>query len=126
MRSDGFSLVEVLVAIAIVAVGVASLAQLLVAATGTARAARVRSIALLIAQQKLEELQGAPVLSDPSPAQAIFTDTPPYVDRLATRSGVYTRRWSIDAIPGTDAFVLQVFVVPGSARLVSVRTRNIP
>jgi len=126
MRSDGFSLVEVLVAVAVVAVGVASLAQLLVAATGTARAARVRSMALLIAQQKLEELQGAPVLSDPSPAQAIFTDTPPYVDRLTTRGGVYTRRWSIDAVPGTDAFVLQVFVVPGRARLVSVRTRKIP
>ena len=126
MRSDGFSLVEVLVAVTVVAVGVVSLAQLLVVATGTARSARVRSMALLIAQQKLEELQGAPVLSDPSPAQALSTDTPPYVDRLATRDGVYTRRWSIDAIPGTDAFVLQVLVVPGRARLVSVRTWKIP
>jgi type II secretory pathway pseudopilin PulG len=60
LKAAGFSLVEALVAIAIVAAGVASLAHLIVISAHANRIATTTSVALLLAEQKMEELLGEP------------------------------------------------------------------
>jgi prepilin-type N-terminal cleavage/methylation domain-containing protein len=54
----GFSLVEVMTATSIMAVAVASLAQLFVIAVNANRSARTTTFAAVLAQQKMEQLRG--------------------------------------------------------------------
>ena len=141
-------------ATAVVAVGVASLAQLVVVAANANRVARTTSTTLLLAEQKMEQLLGETGLS-PSPLGALSVDTPGYVDYLdpsgvslgmssltLPRGTAYVCRWSIEPLPSSrvNTIVLQVLVipwpygdgeghsrvtrVPGEARLVSVRTER--
>jgi len=147
----GFSLIEVLVATAIITVGVASLAQLFGAAANANRLAATTSTTLLLAEQKMEQLRSETGLSA-SPPGALSVDTAGYVDYL-DQSGVplgtdsmtvpagtaYICRWSIEPLPSSpvNTIVLQVSVIswpsrdrgghhsearaPGEARLVSVK-----
>jgi type II secretory pathway pseudopilin PulG len=128
--SRGCSLLEVLVATSIVAVGVAALAQLIAFGARANRFAGYTTRAAVLAQQKMEELvpEAATGLT-PSPADALDRDVDGYSDVI---DGAFARRWSIQPLPGSpnDTVVLQVLVVnardPGSvrARIVCTRTRR--
>jgi prepilin-type N-terminal cleavage/methylation domain-containing protein len=143
VRSAGFSIIEVLVAMAIVIAGVASLAQLFVASAYVNRVANTTSVTVLLAEQKMEELLGETGLG-PSPPGTLSTNTAGYVDYLDA-SGVslgvmsatpplgtaYICRWSIAPLPGSPAaaIVVQVLVTrwpdtAGQTRLVTVKTRK--
>src|SRR4051812_20375427 len=102
----GYSLLEVLVATTVVAVGVAALAQLISLATQLTRGARETTIAAVLAQGKIEEIlpmSAAGLI--PSPADALGHNVDGYFDcvdaagRLlsaATASAgcaAYIRRW---------------------------------
>jgi Tfp pilus assembly protein PilV len=126
----GCSLVEVLVALGIVAGGVAAVAQLMALGAAVNRVARQTTSAVVLAQQKMEELGPAAATGvDPSPPGTLAQNIDGYSDTVA---GVFTRRWSIDPMPGNadGAIVLQVAVFDSrnparaTTRLVSVRTRQ--
>lgn len=140
LKAAGFSLIEVLVATAVVTVGVASLAQLFVVSARANRIATTTSMAVLLAGQKMEELVGEPA-SSPSPLGVRSASTPGdpgdpgdlrYVDYLDS-SGVslgitsitlppgtpppgtaYICRWSIAPLPDSPVtgIVVQVLVTP--------------
>jgi prepilin-type N-terminal cleavage/methylation domain-containing protein len=139
---SGFSLVEVLVALAIFLTGTVALAQLFVASTAANRSARVSTYATVLAEQKMEQLRslawgfdllGLP-LSDtglsPSPAGSLTTNTAGFVDYLDQNGGlvgsgatppsgtVYIRRWSIEPLPTNpnNTLILQVLVTRQSNR----------
>ncbi len=57
-QARGFSLLEVLVAMSIVAVGVAALAQLSIVAIRATDSAKTTTVAAVLAQQKMEQLRG--------------------------------------------------------------------
>lgn len=134
--------------------GVASLAQLFVAAANVNQLARTTSTTLLLAEQKMEQLRGE-TGSSASPPGALSVDTPGYVDYLDASGRslgtsvvtpppgtAYVCRWSIEPLPGSpvNTIVLQVLVVPrpsrdrighsrvarvpGQARLVSVKAER--
>jgi type II secretory pathway pseudopilin PulG len=137
MKADGFSLVEVLVATSLVVVAVLSLAQLFGTSTERMYSARTSTVAVLLAQQKLEELRRESVAFVVSPSDTLRADTPGYVDYVDGRGvstinpftpppfqSLYTRRWSVEPIFGTEAVVLQVVVLPGRVHLVTVKTRK--
>lgn len=140
-RESGFTLIEVLVASAIVVSVIGGLAQLAANGVGQSHAARSAGAALALAQGKLEELRaatwswdasGAP-LSDPalveSPADAVSADRDGWWDAAdefgqpvsTTDAGrtVYRRRWSISRIDPADPHTLVLKVCVRS--LVSVR-----
>jgi prepilin-type N-terminal cleavage/methylation domain-containing protein len=145
VRSCGFSLVEVVVATAILLVSVASLAQLFVASEEANGLARVTSMGTLLAQSKMEELRGAPGGLTPSPNDALLVNIAGYVDFLdangtvlnaasdtPSAQTVYVRRWSIGSLPlRPSEILLQVLVtrrstatgsrMRGDVRLVSLR-----
>ena len=112
-----------------------------------ARASSSSSIALLIAQQKIEALRGDSIELQPSPPGTLAANTPPYVEyigadgRVLTSSvnpppggTVFVRRWSIEPLSwsSSSGVVLQVVVmpwsvssqdVPGMAHLIAVKRR---
>jgi prepilin-type N-terminal cleavage/methylation domain-containing protein len=71
--ASGFSLVEVLVATALLVVGVASVAQLSGVSARAGMQARSITIASLLASQKVEQLRALALASDP--AGRLITDT---------------------------------------------------
>ncbi len=160
----GFSLLEVLVATAVMTVGLFAIARLFLIVIDANRWAATVTVTAVLAGQKLEQLQslaffvdeaGVPVTDsatnlsvDPpwagggaglraSPAAALTTSTPGYVDYLdasgrwvgtgasAPRSAVYVRRWSItpSAAWPNDMLVLQVAVGRVSAGSLAVSMR---
>jgi type II secretory pathway pseudopilin PulG len=161
--ADGFSLVETILAAGMLASLAAGLAQVFELSTRATHLARVQTLAVVLAAQKMEQLRsltwahapGGELLSDessdlgsdpptssgmglrPSPAWALDSDVPTYVDylsaagaRVASRSAAgYIRRWSVApaASDPDNLLVLQVRVVTvngGDLRLVSMKARR--
>jgi prepilin-type N-terminal cleavage/methylation domain-containing protein len=120
--SSGFSLIEVMVASAILGCAVLSVAQLVATSTSATRGARDVSEATFLAWQKLDELRsmayafddaGVPITDaslQPSPAGTLNRDTDGYMDAPAGTS--YRRRWAVDTEAGV--VILRVRVLAGS------------
>ena len=132
MKAAGFSLVEVLVATAVVTVGVASLAQLFTVSARANRVAKATTMTLLLAQQKMEELRADAADASASPPSALAANTPGFFDHIdwsgislggdsiAPPGGsVYVRRWAIEPLDGQEgasggagyAIVMKVLVI---------------
>jgi len=130
----GFTLIEVLVASALVVSVIGGLAQLAAKGVAQSHAARTSGGALALAQGKLEELRAAPwaydagggPVSDPalaeSPADTLLADRDGWCDaadefgrQVATadvRGAAYRRRWFIARFDAAnpDTLVLKVCV----------------
>jgi Tfp pilus assembly protein PilV len=111
--STGFSLIDALLAGALLSGGILALAQLFVVATGATSAARRTTVASILAAQKMEELRAGPLRLD---------------DAGTDRIGGLTREWVI--APHTeDPFhtaIIQVSVAPGGVQFMTIRTRTVP
>ena len=131
-RSDGFTLVEVMIATSILAVGLVSLAQLALVARNSNQAAARLTIASVLAQDKLEQLRAAPFPDGASASCCEFFDAQgaPLGDGPTPPVGTdFARWWSIDPVAAVpeSARVLSVWVAPGGAaamRLTTVRSRR--
>lgn len=132
MSVKGFSLVEVLVAMALVASTAVGLAELFSLASRVTQASRIDTGATFAAEAKMAELRALPWAYDAagagtrvsdaglawSPAASLTANVDGFVDYvdaagrggLARPQGVYLRRWSIQPLPGdpANALVLQV------------------
>jgi type II secretory pathway pseudopilin PulG len=120
----GCSLIEVLVATSIVAVTVGGLAQLTaLAARANVQAGRT-SFAVVVAQQKTEEILAEAGLDlNASPAAALTTNVDgffDFVDRHGRPTGSsattppgsdYLRRWSVQPVSGGETLIVQVRVI---------------
>lgn len=124
MRTErGTTLVEAIVAIGILAGAVVALAGLSSVAVRSSALARERSVATLLALQKLETECLSAATSPPSPPNAWAVDTPGYVEYLdqygsllaGPAGGAYVRRWSVAPLP-TDANLLAVQVAVAPCR----------
>jgi len=133
----GTSLVEAIIAVGLLAGAVVLLASLAALAVRTDLHARERTLATLIAVQKIESLAAEP---DPavSPSDTLAADAPGFVDFIdaAGRSGqrpdgaVFVRRWHIATVGGSSD-LLRVTVeaapcrrrVPGTCGDPDVRVR---
>jgi prepilin-type N-terminal cleavage/methylation domain-containing protein len=144
VKTSGFSLIEVLIATAVVTVGAASLAQLFMAAARANRMAAATAVTLLAAAQRMEMLTSGPVTL-PSPPDALSVSTSGYVDYLDATgvslgassitppSGTaFICRWSIVPLPESamGGVVVQVIVLAwpdlaSQTRLVTVKTRTV-
>jgi prepilin-type N-terminal cleavage/methylation domain-containing protein len=127
----GFSLIEVLVATALIVVALTGLAQVFVIATAAGNHARAKTIATILAQEKLDDL--VEWAADPGGGSDFIDARGQWLEAgVSPPSGTaYIRRWSVDPLPdhADEAFVLQVWVtlVTGveTARLVSLKSRRL-
>jgi hypothetical protein len=160
----GFSLAEVVICAGLLVAVASGVSQLVAMAVRASDAARTRTIATMIAAQRMEQLRalawGAetdlttdlstnpPTASgrglQPSPAGALASNLPPYVDHLTGAGewagagpappggGVYTRRWSVRPLERdpNHTLILEVLVTRAGAasnqgvHLLSVRSRQ--
>jgi prepilin-type N-terminal cleavage/methylation domain-containing protein len=138
---SGFSLIEVMVASAILGCAVLSVAQLVAVSTNATVDARRVSEATLLAWQKLDELRSLAFAFDdaglsvtdpqlsPSPPGTLTADTDGFVERL---DRLYRRRWAIAPAAGNpDLLILRVRVVAAGrenelASAVTLRGRRRP
>jgi prepilin-type N-terminal cleavage/methylation domain-containing protein len=131
--SSGFSLIEVMVASAILGCAVLSVAQLVATSTSATRNARDVSEATFLAWQKADELRslvygfddaGAPITDaalQPSPAGTLERDTAGYVDAPSGTS--YRRRWAVGAsVPEVLVVRVRVLAAGREQELASVAT----
>jgi prepilin-type N-terminal cleavage/methylation domain-containing protein len=131
--ANGFTLVEVLVALTVIAVGVVSLAQLALTARGAANSAWMVTTASVLAQDQMERLRATGWPSASTTWCCDFFDG--NGEWLASGGDppvgtTYARRWSVTPLPAdpSSACVLQVWITSrrpaGSIRLVGVRARR--
>ena len=132
-RADGFSLVEVMVATGVFAVGLVSLVQLALLAQAANRSAALVTVAALLAQNKMEQLRGV-TWPDASESCCEYFDA--HGGGLPGGAGppvgtAFILRWTIDPVAALpeSARVLQVWVTPARgaapAKLVSIRSRRL-
>jgi type II secretory pathway pseudopilin PulG len=141
--AHGFTLVEALVAMAVVFSAVGLLAQLVVAAVRANQEARLMTLAAVIASDKVEQLRGMAgrvELADfPfSPEGSLEQSIEGFVDAFDARGeavaelqsgAALVRRWSVRPFPSVPtAVVLQVLVLTASSRtrvhLVTVKSQQ--
>ena len=152
MDDHGFTLLEALVALAILGIAALATAQMLAAAAIAVHNSRIQTLTTTLASQRLEQLladdweAAAPALV---PGGSLEADVAGYVDFLdqdgewigaagaPPPGSVFVRRWAIALLPdgGQDARVIRVLVRSvagdaagarggrGEARLITVRTR---
>jgi Tfp pilus assembly protein PilV len=130
-RDHGFSLVESVLAIGVLATALITLAQLISTSVATSARARHTTVTAVLAAQKMEELRSARVLEAPA-VIAEYLDASGRVTCVGMgecASMVYVRRWSMAPFAAQpDAVLIQVSVAHlrvqhREARLASVRAR---
>jgi hypothetical protein len=125
----GFSILEVVVAAGLLALALAALAPLLTLAIRSDSSARLRTVAVASAQQKLEEL--LPVAADVGGADRV--DVKGQAVPAGAPGALFSRRWSIVPLPAdpVGAVIVRVEVTiaavgapaPPMARLTTIRRR---
>ena len=118
--STGFTLVEVLVALASVSVLVAGAAGLLSTASVATRSARHSTTATLLAAQKIEQLDAMPALPPSGTTQDYFgADGTP----ASASSATFIRRWTVTHAwaSSANASVLVEVFVSGAGRTAEVQ-----
>jgi Tfp pilus assembly protein PilV len=135
--ASGFSFLEALIAAALVAGAIATLAHLVMRAAEQTSRSEQATVAAVLAQAKLEELRAMafryemngnrvddPALA-PSAPNTLVDDSPPHVEALdrfgqAVEAGAvpaYVRRWSIATAPlDPDTLILAACVAPTAAK----------
>lgn len=126
-RADGFSLVELLVALALIVVVTASAAQLALFAAKAVSQSRTRTIAGQLATERIEQLRSELSLTA-SPSGTLSSNVSGYVDFLdrhgrplteTTAGPVFVRRWRVSVSPqSANVLVLQVAVLVLAGRAV--------
>jgi len=133
----GFSLAEVVVAAGLLASALAALAPLLALSIQSDLSSRLRTSAMVAAQQKLEELISAGADAGAA-APAAADDVLDLTGRIVADGvdGVFTRRWRVEPLPADPASALVIRVevalrariglAPVTVRLTVIRRRYAP
>jgi prepilin-type N-terminal cleavage/methylation domain-containing protein len=130
-RQDGFALIEVMIAIMILAIGLLGLAALMAQLTGTTSNSRYMGTEVMLASEKLEDLNRlAPGDAALAPGGNLLNDDANYSDQVQVSSDnggsntvaagsaaassdmlQFRRRWVIEASPaGLPAGVIRITV----------------
>jgi prepilin-type N-terminal cleavage/methylation domain-containing protein len=134
VNARGFSLIETLVAVSIMAVALSTLAHLFIMSARANADAQRTTFASVLATQKLEQLRSQSAALAPQAVDSLSVNVAGLCDFLdeygrplpvgtAPPSGtVYVRRWSIESVPSSpvETLLLQVIVMrpvgPGSVQ----------
>lgn len=119
----GTTLIEALVAAAVTAGGVMAVAQLVSLALGANMVARHTTLAVVLAEQKLEELHGATAAVQASPPASLDQHTAGFAEYLDeagrvvigdptdSSDAVYERRWSVTPVPVSAGGAVRIHVL---------------
>ena len=133
-RCDGFTLIESLVALALVVTIALGSAQLFTIAIARNLSAREQLAMALLASTKVHDLAAvaAGATLTLSPADALERSAPGWADTETQAGRRYVRRWRVAAVPGFEDDVVAIAVRvtpeagPGEVRVVTIRERGRP
>ncbi|MBI4641822.1 MAG: prepilin-type N-terminal cleavage/methylation domain-containing protein [Candidatus Tectomicrobia bacterium] len=117
--SAGFTLVELLVAMAILSIGLLTVVQVQAAAARSNLNARRVAAASALTQEKIEELINLPTLAV---TQGFVNDTGNPLKADGTPGGIYSRSWKITDAPGMKELEVKVTWTGGASRTVTLKT----
>jgi prepilin-type N-terminal cleavage/methylation domain-containing protein len=121
---DGFTLIEVMVAMAILAIGLLAVAAAQLGALHLGAKSRNLTVAMHLAQEKMEEFQALPAAS--LPATGNDADNPIDPDPDDNDETTFNRRWEVLAnTPVTNVSTLRVRVDWVEPKTGMVRTTTI-
>ena len=131
--SRGFSLIETVLAIGLLTAALVTLAQLVAAGGYTTAAARYRTLAAILAQQKIEWLRGEATLGDTIASVEYLDESglPVCDDLRPCAAAVFTARWSIGPVASVPGAILIQVVVShahrnyGEVKSFAIRSRSI-
>ena len=90
-KNRGFTLIEVLIAMAIFAIGILAVASLQLSNTKNNTTGNITTQATMLARQKLEELKTVPDVTTLTSG----TDTNNPLDADGNTGGIYNRQWNV-------------------------------
>ena len=117
---SGFSLIEVLVAIAILAIGLLAIGSMQLATVRNTTNSNTITQAIMLANQKMEEVKNTPDFT------TLADEDEENIDANGNPGGIYNRNWHIDPL-GTSSRRISVIVEWtkfGSTRRVIVRSNT--
>jgi Tfp pilus assembly protein PilV len=125
----GFSLVENIISIGLLTGALVPLTQLASMSVSTNALARHRTLATIVAEQKIEQLRAEPSLSAAAAVvEYVGADGEPACAAGLCGEGVYERRWSVLDVTGAPGAVLLHVVVRharyGDVHVATVRPRK--
>lgn len=132
-KARGFSLIETIFAIGLLAGVLVALAQLVATGVHTTAAARYRTVATVLGQHKMEQLRGEATLGDTTgevehldgSGVTVCDTTEP------CQAAVFSTRWSVEPFASAPGTVLIQVVVThahggyGEVRSFAIRPRNV-
>jgi type IV pilus assembly protein PilV len=90
----GFSILEILIAISIFAIGLLAVASLLITASSGNRVGNAYSTATMLAQRQIETLKSADIAS-PTLVAGVYADLNNPINENGLNGGIFTRSWTI-------------------------------
>lgn len=106
----GYTLIEILIAIAIFAIGILGVAQMQLSSSKNTTNGNITTLAAMLARDKMEELKSEDIASAVL-AVGNYNDPNNPVDQNGNPGGIFTRNWEItNPLGGTDTRQIQVTV----------------
>lgn len=106
----GYTLIEILIAIAIFAIGILAVAQMQLSSSKNTANGNITTLAAMLARDKMEELKSEDIASAVL-AVGDYNDPNNPVDQNGNPGGIFTRNWQItNPLGGTDSRQIQVTV----------------
>jgi type IV pilus assembly protein PilV len=106
----GYTLIEILIAIAIFAIGILAVAQMQLSSSKNTTNGNITTLAAMLARDKIEELKSEDIASAVL-AVGDYSDPNNPVDQNGNPGGIFTRNWEItNPLGGTGTRQIQVTV----------------
>lgn len=99
-NSDGFTLIEVLIALAVFSIGVLAVAKLQTVTVRNTTRANVITQATMLAQTRMDELKSFESMTDLDLENAIVENS---IDEFGNPGGVFTRTTTVATLPALPA-----------------------
>ncbi|MGD8990557.1 MAG: prepilin-type N-terminal cleavage/methylation domain-containing protein [Desulfobacterales bacterium] len=108
--NQGFTLIEVLIAIAIFSVGILAVASLQLVNSKNNTTANIMTQATMLARAQMEQLENSDITTSSDLTLGVHPDPNNPIDENGDPGGIYTRSWTVGPGSGPNSREIEVTV----------------
>ena len=108
--NHGFTLIEVLIAIAVFSVGILAVASMQLVNTRNNTTANIMTQATMLARAQMEQLANSDIATSADLTPGTHADANNPIDENGAAGGIYTRTWTVAAGSGPSSREIEVRV----------------
>jgi prepilin-type N-terminal cleavage/methylation domain-containing protein len=108
--NPGFTLIEVMIAIAVFSVGILAVASLQLVNTKNNTTANIMTQATMLARAQVEHLENSDIATSADLTPGTHADPNNPIDENGAAGGIYTRTWTVGAGTGPTSREIEVTV----------------